>query len=90
MAPEHTVTIILVSALKPCKKCQDCEAMIKRLQEQFPGQIEYRKIRADDPEAEDYGVVMPPMMILDDFLVSAGNVPIESGLKQIIEEQLGA
>jgi hypothetical protein len=79
----------MVAAPRKCKKCEACTAMIDRLQAQFPGRIVFRVIPAADPEAEDYGVVMPPMLILDDFLVSAGNVPVESGLVQLITQQLG-
>lgn len=83
------VTITLVSALRECNKCNACEAMIRRLQERFPGRIVFHKVRADDPEAAEYGVLMPPMLILDGFLLSAGNVPIESGLVTLVAEQLG-
>ena len=63
--------------------------MVARLQERYPGRIEFRQYPADAPEAEEFGVIMPPMMLLEDFIVTAGKVPIESGLTKLIAKQLG-
>lgn len=82
------VEVVLVAALKECPKCLACEEMIGRLQAQHPGAIVLRKVRADDPEAESYGVVMPPMLIVGDFIACAGKVPIESALDKLITNEL--
>lgn len=79
----------MVSALRPCKKCEACRKLAARLQELFPGRIEYREFKANSPEAAQYGVIMPPMLVIDDFIVSSGNVPVESGLVQVVAEMLG-
>ena len=65
-----------------------CEAMVARFQERYPGQINYRKVPADAPEAADFGVVMPPMLLLDDMILCAGKVPVESGLAQLLANEL--
>ncbi len=82
------VEIVLVTAPKECPKCIECEAIVARLEERYPGRIEFRKVNADAPEAADLGVVMPPMLIVGDLLVCAGRVPVESSLANLIELQL--
>jgi hypothetical protein len=62
--------------------------MIGRLQQAHPGGIDFRKVPADAPEAADYGVVMPPMVIVDDFIACAGKVPIESAFARLVAGQL--
>ena len=79
----------MIVAPRKCKKCEACEAMIGRLEEQHPGRIEFRRVPADSPEASAFGVVMPPMLIVDDFIAGAGNVPREDGLAKIVARQLG-
>lgn len=89
MPETTTITLTMISALKPCNKCDACRALISRLQDRFPGRVEYSELRADAQEAEEYGVIMPPMLIMGDFIVSSGNVPVESGLTHLIAEALG-
>jgi len=85
---DRTITITLINAPHPCPKCAACQAMVARLQERHPGRIEFRQIQADGPEAADFGVIMPPMLLLGDFIVSAGNVPRETGLTKLVEREL--
>ena len=89
MSQAGRALITLVVALKECPKCRKCEAMIARLQERYPGRIEFKRVPADSPDAEQFGVVMPPMLLVEDFLLSAGSVPRESGLIALVAEQIG-
>jgi len=91
MQTKHTkyVRIKLITATHECPKCAKCETIIGRLMERYPGKIEFRKFPADTPEAEEYGVVMPPMVIVDEFIACAGNVPREGALENLVAAQLG-
>ncbi len=82
------IPITLIVGLTECRKCRECEAMLGRLQERYPGQLVVCTVPADDPRAEQYGVVMPPMVIVDDFVVSAGRVPPESALERLLGSRL--
>jgi hypothetical protein len=62
--------------------------MMRRIMAEHPGRIEFTKIRADAPEAADYGVVMPPMLVIDGFIACAGRVPRESGVRKIMSRKL--
>ena len=86
---DSQVTVSLIVAVKECPKCRKCEAMIGRLLQEFPDRIDYRKVRGDSPEAEEYGVIMPPMMVLDGVMLAAGRVPRESKIRQLVADRLG-
>jgi len=82
--------VTLVSAPQGCAKCAACEAMLGRLSERFAGRLDIRKYTTEDAEAEIYGVVMPPLLVVDGFLVTMGSVPDESRLAQLIQKKLEA
>ena len=66
-----------------------CIRMGGRLQEKWPGRIEFTVIPAESPEVADFGVIMPPMLLVKDFIVAAGKVPVESGLVKLVAKELG-
>jgi len=82
------VDIVLVVATRECNKCRACEAMVRRLLEKHPGELCFRKVRDDAPEADEFGVVMPPMLVVSGVLVTAGRVPDERGLAAVVERML--
>lgn len=84
----RAVEITLISALKPCAKCEACRQIVRRLEERYPGQIASREVRADDPEAAQYGVVLPPMLLLGDVIVAFGRPPREEKLAAVIATRL--
>jgi hypothetical protein len=79
---------IVVSPTK-CKKCDACRAMASELAAKYPGQIEVNIILANTPEADRYGVVLPPTVVVADFIVAAGNIPRRDALEDIIRTELG-
>ncbi len=76
--------VTLIASEPPCDKCLASDAMMKRILDKFPGQIDYRKISVFDEEAEEYGVVMTPMLIADDVVLAVGKAPIESKLVDLL------
>lgn len=84
MCPPETLIITLITAPRECDRCRRCEEMVQRLQARWPGRIVLRKVKADAAEAEQYGVVMPPMLIVGNFLAAAGKVPREDALARIV------
>jgi len=82
------VDIVLVVATRECNKCRACEAMVGRLLGKHPGELSFRKVRDDAPEADEFGVVMPPMLVVNGVLVTAGKIPDERGLGAMVERML--
>ena len=83
------VTINIVVAPTKCKKCDACRAMADEMAAKYPGRLAVNIIPANSPEADEYGVVLPPTVIVGDFIVAAGSVPRASAFETIIREELG-
>lgn len=83
------VKVTLIGAPKKCAKCIACEELVARLQERFPGVIDFHQHTTDDAEAAEFGVVMPPLLVVGNLIVAMGAVPDEDKVAQLIEKQLG-
>jgi len=72
----------------PCASCKRAEAQAKKAAEQFPGQVEVLKLDAMGPEAEPYGLMTTPMVVVGKEVVGAGKVVPAGKLVPIIEKKL--
>jgi thiol-disulfide isomerase/thioredoxin len=73
----------------PCANCKRAEAQAEKAAEQFPGQVEVVKLDALGPEAEQYGLVITPMVVVGEEVVGTGKVVPAAKLASIIEKKLG-
>ena len=73
----------------PCANCKRAEAQAEKAVERFPGQVEVIKLDAMGPEAEQYGLVTTPMVIVGEEVVGTGKVVPAVKLVSIIEKKLG-
>ena len=73
----------------PCANCKRAEALAEKAAEQFPGQVEVVKLDALGLEAEQYGMMTTPLVVVGEEVVGAGKVvPVEK-LISIIKNKLG-
>lgn len=73
----------------PCANCKRAEAQAQQAAERFPGRVEVIKLDALGPEAEQYGLMTTPMVVVGDEVVGAGKVVPADRLASIIERKLG-
>jgi hypothetical protein len=73
----------------PCANCKRAEAQAQKAAGQFSGQVEVVKLDALGPEAEAYGLVVTPMVVVGEQVVGTGKVVPAAKLVPIIEAQLG-
>jgi len=73
----------------PCANCKRAEKQVLKAAEQFDGQIHVVKLNALGPEAEPYGIMTTPMIVIGDEVVSAGKVLPAAKLVPIIQKHLG-
>ena len=85
-----SLTVTLIIAPRKCEKCAKCQALIARLQERFPGRLDYHLHTSEDEAADQFGVVLPPLLMVGDFIVAMGSVPEEDKLAQLIQRKLGS
>ena len=73
----------------PCANCKRAEAQAQKAAGQFSGQVEVVKLDALGPEAEAYGLVVTPMVVVGEQVAGTGRVVPAAKLVPIIEAQLG-
>lgn len=73
----------------PCANCRRAEAQARKAAERFPGRVEVVKLDALGPEAEPYGIMTTPLVVVGGQVVGAGKVVPAEKLASTIEKELG-
>ena len=73
----------------PCANCKRAEAQAQKAAEQFSGQVEVVKLDALGPEAEQYGLMTTPLVVVGEEVVGVGKVVPSGKLVSIIQNELG-
>lgn len=73
----------------PCANCKRAEQQAQKAAEQFPGKVQVVKLDALGPEAEPYGIVVTPLIVVGDKVVGSGKVLPADKLVPIIKAELG-
>jgi len=72
----------------PCLKCIQAERIARRIAERYAGRVVVRKYDILSPEADRYGVMMTPTVIVDDEVVACGKGLSANRLEQLLERHL--
>ncbi len=83
------VTIKVFGPTPPCAKCKRAEREARKAAEQFPSQVEVVKLDALGPEAEAYGLMVTPTVVIDDEIIGTGKVVPAEQLAAHIRRVLG-
>ena len=73
----------------PCANCKRAEAQALKAAERFPGQVEVVKLDAMGPEAEQYGLMATPVVVVGEEVAGTGKVVPAAKLISIIKKKLG-
>jgi len=73
----------------PCANCKRAEREALKAAEQFPGQVEVVHLDALGPEAQQYGLMVTPVVVVGEEVVVTGKVLPSQKLVPIIEKYLG-
>jgi thiol-disulfide isomerase/thioredoxin len=73
----------------PCANCKRAEQQAQMAAAQFPGQVEVVKLDAMGPEADAYGIISTPLVVVGDEVVGRGKVIPARQLAEIIKQKLG-
>ncbi len=73
----------------PCVNCKRAEQQALKAAESFDGQVHVVKLDAMGPEADQYGLMTTPVIVVGDEVVSAGKVLPAEKLIPIIQKHLG-
>lgn len=72
----------------PCLKCIQAERIARRIAERHPGRVVVRKYDVLSEEADRYGVMMTPTVIVDGEVAASGKGLSANRLEQILESHL--
>jgi thiol-disulfide isomerase/thioredoxin len=73
----------------PCANCRRAEEQAQKAAEQFPGQVEVLRLDALGPEAEQYGLMTTPLVVVGEDVVGAGKVVPSAKLVSVIRDVFG-
>jgi protein-disulfide isomerase len=73
----------------PCANCKRAEQQARMAAEQFPEQVEVVKLDAMGPEADAYGIVSTPLVVVGDEVVGRGKVIPAKQLADMVRRKLG-
>ena len=82
------IEIKVFGTTPPCATCKRAEEQARKAAEQFPGQVNVTKLDALGPEAEAYGMMTTPLVVVGDEVVGAGKVVPSAKLVPVIEKKL--
>ena len=72
----------------PCANCKRAEQQARKAAEQFPGQVEVIHLDALGPEAEAYGLISTPLVVVGDEVAGRGRVVPAVQLIPVIKKNL--
>lgn len=72
----------------PCANCKRAEKQAQDAAAQFPGQVEVVKLDVMGDEAQQYGLVTTPLVVVGDELVGRGKVVPAAQLVPVIQKHL--
>ena len=81
--------IKVFGTVPPCANCKRAEAQARKAADEFPGEVEVVKLDALGPEAEAYGLMTTPFVVVGDEVAGAGRVVPAGKLASIIRRKLG-
>jgi hypothetical protein len=73
----------------PCANCRRAKQEAQRAARAFPGEVEVVELDALGPEAEQYGFITTPLVVVGEEVVGKGRIVRAKRLASIIESKLG-
>jgi thiol-disulfide isomerase/thioredoxin len=73
----------------PCANCKRAKRYAEEAADQFPGQVEVVELDALGPEAEQYGLMTTPIVVVGDEVVGRVRAVPTGRLTSIIESKIG-
>ena len=80
--------IKVFGTVPPCANCKRAEQQAQVAAGQFPGQVEVVKLDAMGPEADAYGIMSTPLIVVGNEVVGRGKVIPAKQLAKIIADAL--
>lgn len=83
------VVVKVFGTKPPCKKCKNTEKIAREVAKELGSKVEVQKFDALSEEADKYGIMMTPSVVVNDRVVAVGKVPMRDELRNLVEKELG-
>jgi len=74
----------------PCANCRRTKHEARKAAERFPDQVKLVELDALGPEAEQYGLITTPLVVVGDEMVGRGRVVPAERLVSVLKNKLVA
>jgi len=71
----------------PCARCKKTEQIAREVASEL-GNLEVEKLDILSEEADKYGVMIPPTVVLGEKVIFAGKVPTKEELKKAVQKNV--
>lgn len=82
------IEIKVFGSTPPCAKCKEVGKRATKVAEKYSGQVEVSKLDAISEEGQKYNVFFTPTVVINDKVVSSGEVISESELEKAIKKAM--
>jgi len=82
------IEVKVFGSTPPCVKCREVTRRAKKVAEKYPGQIRVVHFDALSDEGAKYGIFQVPTIVINDKVVSAGKVPGQDEIENLIIKQM--
>ncbi|MBS3750525.1 MAG: thioredoxin family protein [Anaerolineales bacterium] len=83
------IQIKVFGTTPPCANCKRAEKQAQKAAAQFPEQVEVLHLDALGPEADPYGLITTPLVVVDDEIVGRGKIVPAKKLAAVIKQKIG-
>ncbi len=83
------VTIKVFGTTPPCAKCKRAEQEAQKVAAKHPDQVQVVKLAALGPEADAYGMIVTPTVVVNDQIVGLGKIVPADQLETQVKKLLG-
>lgn len=75
-------------AILTCSRCNHAERVLRKVAASYDNEVIVSKVDIASDEAAQFGVLLPPAVLVDDELLASGQGVSETRLQQAIEKHL--
>jgi thiol-disulfide isomerase/thioredoxin len=84
----NMIKVKVFGSTPPCAKCKEVEKRANKVAEKYPGQVEVTKLDAISEEGQKYNILFTPAVVINDKVVSSGEVISESDLEKAVRKEM--
>lgn len=82
------VEILIIESVEPCEQCLRARKIAGQLAQKYP-EVSVRIISVLDEEADRFGVVMTPTVVVNGVIISVRRAPDPERLERLVRQQIG-